>query len=356
MRLRRSIGMAGLGAVVGILAASPADARTERIRWKYPAPDLVSGFHIHVGAASREYDQVIDAGKPTANANVYEYQLEVADDAVVFVAISAYAAEGESRLSNQVKHKPPRPDDGKKDEWDVLRERFGEYEVGDNPAFWLDTGPGAARGSDDSLFTIGQIGRNETLMTASALDDIHSHYVTPRSATWSRYEYRGRMRIDDPAGGVGVTVLSQYPAQDAYYRVRRDAGVAGGEFAMSPHPNGYAIRCESATTGVVPEAERWYRFRIQVAAEDGETLVRAKVWRSRTPEPRKWQIECIDDAPTRLVEGAPGVWSGGPGAKHWDDLKVVPLASGKVVVGEGKGRRAKPAAPPAKPVLIDPES
>ena len=56
--------------------------------------------------------------------------------------------------------------------------------------------------------------------------------------------------------------------------------------------------------------------------------MRAKVWRGLRGEPRKWQSQCVDDSPSRLMQGAPGVWSAGPGAKHWDDLRVIPLDSG----------------------------
>jgi hypothetical protein len=151
-------------------------------------------------------------------------------------------------------------------------------------------------------------------------------------------------------------VLSQFPGRDAYYRIRRAAG-EGTEFTMSPHPEGYAaMRCNPGSTGHATGRKRWYRFKIQVAAEAARTIVRAKVWRRSHDEPRKWQIECVDESPTRLTQGAPGVWSAGPGAKHWDDLRVIPLDPGALELeGESEGRRAKPApgAPPGKPVLLD---
>jgi hypothetical protein len=355
-------GLTAILALLAIAAADPAAARTERIRWKHPAPDRVVGFRVHVGSESGTYGQVIDAGKPAPSGNVYEYGLEVADDAVVFVAVSAYAGSESSALSNEVRHKPKgagRPPGGKPDEPDEpdpdpdrLVERFGSYEVGEDPTGWLDTGPGATRGVDDSLFAVARVKRNRTLTTESELPDIHSHYVTAESQGWTHYEFRGRMRIDDPDGGVGITVLSQFPNRDAYYRIRRNASAAEGEFIMSPRPEGYAVRCESSSTGVKPGKKRWYRFRVQVAAEDGKTLIRAKVWRGVRPEPAKWQVECVDDSPTRLLQGVPGVWSAGPGAKHWDDLRVIPLDSGVVEGGDAR-KRKKPAQAPGTPVLIE---
>ena len=362
----------GLSVLVALLAmatADPAAARTERIRWKYSAPERAQGFKVHVGTESGVYGQVIDVGKPTPSGNVYEYGLEVADDVDVFVVISAYAGGQASKLSNQVRHKPrggggnggggvgggggggggenPPPDEDP--ETVALVERFGSYEIGDDPEGWLDTGPGATRGANDALFAVSRVRGNRTLTTESELTDIHSHYVTPESQAWTHYEFRGRMRIDDPDGGVGITVLSQFPGRDAYYRIRRNASSADGEFTMAPRPEGYAIRCESASTGVSAGKKRWYRFRVQVSVDEGETLIRAKVWRRIHPEPRKWQVQCVDDSPARLVQGAPGVWSAGPGAKHWDDLRVIPLEPGVV---EGGNRRAKPSQIPGAPVLI----
>jgi hypothetical protein len=345
------------------LLADPAAARVEKIRWKYPAPERVAGFKVHVGTEAGSYGMVVDVGKPSPSQNVYSYELEMEDAAIVFVAISAYTASGaESALSNVVKHKPgagggnggkpdnpAKPDDP--DAADRLVERFGSYDVGEDPSGWIDTGPGTTRGADDSLFAVARVKGNRTLSTESELSDIHSHYLTAESPTWTHYEFRGRMRIDDPEGGVGVTVLSQFPGRDAYYRLRRSASAAEGEFALAPRPEGYAVRCESPSSGVKALKKRWYRFRVQVAAEDGETLIRAKVWRRSHEEPRRWQIECVDDSPTRLVQGAPGVWSAGPGAKHWDDLKVIPLEPG-VVGGDSHGR-AKPRKAPGTPVLVD---
>lgn len=356
-----------LGLFVSAAAADPAAARVERIRWKYSAPERVAGFNVHVGTEAGSYGVVFDAGKPTPDGNVYTYDLELADEAIAFVAISAYTASGEqSALSNEVKHKPGghgagaggggggggKPDNpAKNDDPDKLVERFGSYDVGEDPTGWIDTGPGATRGADDSLFAVARLKGNRTLTTESELSDIHSHYLTAESPSWTHYEFRGRMRVEDPGGGVGVTVMSQFPGRDAYYRLRRSASAADGEFALAPRPEGYAVRCESASSGVAPVEKRWYRFRVQVAAEEGETRIRAKVWRGKHGEPRRWQIECVDDSPTRLVQGAPGVWSAGPGIKHWDDLKVIPLEPG--VIGGDTHRRSKPKQSPGTPVLVD---
>jgi hypothetical protein len=356
-RASRVLGFA-TAALAVLAAAAPASARTERIRWRYPAPDRVEGFKIHIGQVSGAYGKVVDVGKPARNGNVYEADVEVPDLAVMFVAVSAYAGTAESELSNQVTHEPKRGGGGgkppKEDRDDALVERFGSYEVGEDPAGWIDTGPAAVRGSDDSLFAVTRRRRNAMLTTESTLADIHSHYLTEHSPTWTHYEFRGRMRIDDPDGGVGVTVLSQFPGRDAYYRIRRSAGAANGEFAMAPHPEGYAISCTSSETGIEPRDARWYRFRVQVAADDGETIVRAKVWRGMHPQPKDWQIECVDDSPTRLTQGAPGVWSAGPGAKHWDDLRVIPLEPGVVETAGSRRMKSGEATgkAPGKPVLI----
>jgi hypothetical protein len=212
-----------------------------------------------------------------------------------------------------------------------------------SPEGWVDTGPGNSRGVDDALFGVLELGRNKVLGTTSAANDIHSHYVTTASPGWSRYEFSGRMRASDPAGGVGVTVLSQYPQRDAYYRVRRSGDPAQSDFQMAARPDGQDVYCSLPASGVAPKAERWYRFRVQVAADDDGTRLRAKVWKRGTKEPGAWQVDCFDSSETRLTQGVPGLWSSGPGTKLWDDLKVVPLRN--------ELRRDRPKAPPAKPIL-----
>ena len=126
------------------------------------------------------------------------------------------------------------------------------------------------------------------------------------------------MQVTHPDGGVGVTIYSDYPDSDGYYRLRRYRGSA---FHLSPH--GSSGACVGSTeTDVRPSALRWYQFRIQAFAEDSGVRVRAKVWEQGQAEP-DWQADCFHSAPHS--SGFPGVWSMGPGEKYWDDLELIPL-------------------------------
>lgn len=81
-------------ALAAATAASGAGTRVETLRWAHPNPAKVAGFRVHVGSASRQYDQVLDVGRPPASAGVFTYDLTVPDTADVYVAVSAYAPGG----------------------------------------------------------------------------------------------------------------------------------------------------------------------------------------------------------------------------------------------------------------------
>jgi len=193
---------------------------------------------------------------------------------------------------------------------------------------------------DDSLFGVADLGGNHVFGTSSTKTNIHSHYVSSESAGWSAYEFRGRMLITDPNGGIGVTVHSQYPNTDAYYRIMR---WGDGDFYMEPHPYPTPIDCESSRTGVVPQIDRWYRFRLEVVPGEVSTSIRAKVWQDGTSEPTTWQVRCEDLLSDRLDSGTVGVWSMSRGSKYWDDLEVIAPAGGI------------PLGRPGKPQIILPD-
>ena len=128
------------------------------------------------------------------------------------------------------------------------------------------------------------------------------------------------MSISDWGGGVGVTLYSDYPRSDTYYRLRRYNGGTGA-FHLAPHASG-PVTCQGSTdTGVVPAPGGWYSFRFRARAEGGGTRLRARVWVKGGVEPSAWQVDCLDAAGT-YQNGLPGVWSMGGGLKLWDDLQV----------------------------------
>jgi hypothetical protein len=89
-----------------------ADARTEVLRWQNadPNPDRINGFVVYYGPESRLYDASIDIGWPLPTAErVFSYDLEVEDDATVYVAVTAYDGELESVFSNEQIRPVPEP-------------------------------------------------------------------------------------------------------------------------------------------------------------------------------------------------------------------------------------------------------
>ncbi|MDY6839027.1 MAG: DNRLRE domain-containing protein, partial [Thermodesulfobacteriota bacterium] len=196
----------------------------------------------------------------------------------------------------------------------AFEDDFEAYGAGADPDDWLDTGADNSLTEDD-LFQVFDLSGNKVFGTTSTLTNIHSHYVGAGSDGFSDYEYTGRMMINASSGGTGVTFFSQYPSSDTYYRLRR---YPGSDFHLSWH--GTTITGDTST-GVVPVAGTWYRFRIQVEVTATQTDIRAMVWVDGSDEP-DWQAQGYDDSATRLTSGTIGVWSMGPGSSYWDDLKV----------------------------------
>jgi hypothetical protein len=200
-------------------------------------------------------------------------------------------------------------------------EDFQGYSAGANPSGWVDTGANNSLSENDSLFKVFDQSGNRVFGTTSTLANIHSHLRTPSIGTVNWYQYSGRMRITNAAGGIGVTFFSQYPDQDAYYRLRRYADGTG-----SFHLNNHGTTVAGTTdTAVVPVANAWYNFKIQVQDTGTRTEILAKVWQNGKAEPAGWQINAYDDSATRLQGGTIGLWSFGTGSKHWDDLQVTDL-------------------------------
>jgi hypothetical protein len=125
------------------------------------------------------------------------------------------------------------------------------------------------------------------------------------------------MRMTTSEAGLGVTIGSRFPSQNAYYRLRRFAGTSFHLLAT-----GTSITGGSADTGVTPIPGLWYRFLVEFEDTGGETRIRAKVWDERDPEPIGFQVDAFDDSPTRIVAGTFGIWASGPSAKYWDDIVV----------------------------------
>jgi uncharacterized repeat protein (TIGR02543 family) len=198
----------------------------------------------------------------------------------------------------------------------ALIEDFESVNPGENAVDFLDTGAGNSLTEDDSLFAVQLLEGEQVLATSSTQINIHSHYSGVQLAGLDAYEFTGRMRLDDLAGGIGVTFSSQFPTSPDYYRLRSYLGSSFRLDSVGTSVSGVS------DTGVVPAAGVWYRFRIQVEAGVEATDIRARIWAEGGSEPLQWQAQATDSSTTRLGSGTIGVWSMAAGSKSWDDLGV----------------------------------
>jgi hypothetical protein len=329
-----------LGALVLVVAfGQTAEARVETLRWSQSSAANVDGFRVHYGTSPGSYTTTINVGRPSPSSGVFSYNLTVGDNATVYVALTAYGAgfldsfhSNEKVLAPSTTTPPPPPSAGT-----IWSQDFQTSSTGSSVQGWLDTGADSSLSEDDSLFAVVGGSGNRVLSTSSSASNVHSHYLSSGADDWSNYEVRGRMRISDTRGGVGVTIYSQFPAADSYYRLRADNG---GAFEMEPHPSGAAVPCSPATTGVVPDANTWYRFRLRATPVSGANSIQVKVWADGSSEPPAWQSTCTDSRGSRPQKGSTGVWHTSPGTSQWDDIEVLQL-------GGTSGD-----APPAPPVLL----
>jgi hypothetical protein len=129
------------------------------------------------------------------------------------------------------------------------------------------------------------------------------------------------MAIDHADAGIGVTLYSLYPDFHRYYGLKSNPGLA---FELAAHPFG-GLSCGTASTGVVPEAGKWYEFELTVEDEGTQNRISASVWERGTSKPGSPQVVCTDSSLSRAAGGKFGVWSTGAGQKFWDDFEVVEL-------------------------------
>ena len=198
-------------------------------------------------------------------------------------------------------------------------EDFGET-AGVDPAGWLDTGANNSLAENDSLFATMAVDGGIAFGTSSTATNIHSHYTAASYDAGVGIVLTGRMRMSATTSGIGVTFLSDYPNSDTYYRLRRYSGTA---FHIDPHGTTVSGDIDS---GVVPAADTWYLYKIEVVDTGSRTEIRANIWPEGSAEPTGWQIDAWDDGGSRRASGRIGVWSMDSGSKYWDDLAVETLA------------------------------
>ncbi len=209
----------------------------------------------------------------------------------------------------------------------LYAEDFNSNAPADDPLDWIDTGANNSLAENDALFKVFDVGGELVFGTTSTSTNIHSHYGGPGGDTWSSYRVTGKMMMTNSAGGIGVTFLSSYPNADEYYRLRRGNFPGGVAFHLDRHPDDQPTLVGTTDTGVVPTANEWYRFKIEVDNSGPQNSIRANVWLDGTQEPAGWQADCIDTSGLAATEGTIGLWSMSLGNKYGDDLQVATLSN-----------------------------
>ena len=126
---------------------------------------------------------------------------------------------------------------------DLSAQNFSADANGADPSSWYDTGANNSLAHDESKFKVFSVAGNNVFGTTfSSSDNVHSHYIGGGSDQWKDYRYSGRMMTVSANNAIGVTVMSDYPTSDSYYRLRR---LANGSFHIATH--GSSIECTGDT-------------------------------------------------------------------------------------------------------------
>ncbi len=71
------------------------------------------------------------------------------------------------------------------------------------------------------------------------------------------------------------------------------------------------------------QANQWYTMKFQGENQDGQIVLRGKIWKRGEPEPDSWQIEAADKTPNR--NGSPGLFGNSTDAEFYiDNVQVYP--------------------------------
>jgi outer membrane protein assembly factor BamB len=115
-----------------------------------------------------------------------------------------------------------------------------------------------------------------------------------------------------------------------------DVGVIAQRYTMALMGEHQKIQIRSWTSQVetrfkkdVPfawDADTWYTLKFRAAAEDGQAVLKGKVWKRGEPEPKDWTIEAVDAVPN--VVGSPGLFGNAQVSEIYiDNISVTPNAS-----------------------------
>ena len=300
------------------VATGGATTRSARIVYRYPTSGSYAGVALYT--ATRLLDlrggpslvridlglQPIDSqGNVTVIVPGFDPTLSY------FLALRTYDAAGNESANSTALSLPAAP---------LYRDDFESYAPGTDPPDWVDSAPGQLAPGDATEFETAQLGGNMVYAAAASSAEIYSHLDAAGAGSWSSYEFTGRLESDALAGAIGVTVLSQYPESQFFYRL---SSAAGGAFALDKRGGAAALTCAgSASTGVSAAAGQWLRFALTATRFADRNRVRATVWPDGTEQPSTPQVDCWDAASESESSGRIGLYSLGSGGNHWDDLAV----------------------------------
>jgi hypothetical protein len=67
----------------------------------------------------------------------------------------------------------------------------------------------------------------------------------------------------------------------------------------------------------------WYTMKFRAANENGQAVLRGKVWKRGEAEPEAWTIEAADETPNTV--GSPGLFGNASDAEFYiDNVEVIP--------------------------------
>lgn len=166
----------------------------------------------------------------------------------------------------------------------------------------------------------------------------HSHYGATEAASWSDYTYSGKLYRASSTIGIGVTVYSDYPNSDTYYRLRVNGTTSSWD--LNGHPDSGGSPITDTYSGPNPTLNEVF-FKVKVTNESGQVRVQAKVWDGgEENEPGAWNLEAVDTDAGRPTSGTIGLWTGhnpsvsNTSKAYWYDLKVD--------LGDGNGPQSVP--------------
>lgn len=71
------------------------------------------------------------------------------------------------------------------------------------------------------------------------------------------------------------------------------------------------------------DPDKWYTLKFQASVEDGNAVLRAKIWVKGEAEPEAWTLEAVDDVP--VTAGSPGLFGNAKDAElYLDNITVTP--------------------------------